>query len=194
MKRIDGASLAARLSAGPRLTVAAVLQIGIDVAGALAALHAAGVVHRDVKPANIVLRRDGRAVLTDLGLARSALFRTVTRLDVAVGTLAYMSPEQAIGRPIDGRADLWSLGVVLYELLADRRPFCGQHEMELIYLLCNVDPPDLRMQAPTIPADLAAIVMRCLAREPEARHADAAALEAALTKMAQRLPGGLPGE
>jgi tRNA A-37 threonylcarbamoyl transferase component Bud32 len=187
MKRIDGASLAARIAGGPRLSVAAVVQIGIDVAGALAALHAAGVVHRDVKPANIVLRRDGRAVLTDLGLARGALFRTVTRLDVAVGTLAYMSPEQAIGRPLDGRADLWSLGVVLYELLAGRRPFSGQHEMELIYLLCNVDPPDLRAQAPTIPGDLVAIVMRCLAREPEARHEGAAALEAALAEVGRRL-------
>ena len=186
MKRIDGPSLAARIADGPRLPRAAVLQIGIDVAGALAALHAAGVVHRDVKPANIVLRRDGRAVLTDLGLARSALFRTVTRLDVAVGTLAYMSPEQAIGRPLDGRADLWSLGVVLYELLSDRRPFAGQHEMELIYLLCNVDPPDLRAHDPTIPADLAAIVMRCLAREPDERHADAAALGAALAEVARR--------
>jgi tRNA A-37 threonylcarbamoyl transferase component Bud32 len=187
MKRIDGASLATRLTVGPRLPVASVVQIGIDIAGALAALHAADVVHRDVKPANIVLRRDGRAVLTDLGLARSALFRTVTRLDVAVGTLAYMSPEQAIGRPIDGRADLWSLGVVLYELLTDRRPFSGQHEMELIYLLCNVDPPDLQAQDPTIPGDLAAIVMRCLAREPQARHADAAALEAALAQVGRRL-------
>jgi len=186
MKRIDGPSLAARITDGPRLPLAAVLQIGIDVAGALAALHAAGVVHRDVKPANIVLRRDGRAVLTDLGLARSALFRTVTRLDVAVGTLAYMSPEQAIGRPLDGRADLWSLGVVLYELLTESRPFAGQHEMELIYLLCNVDPPDLRAHDPTIPADLAAIVMRCLAREPDERHADAAALGAALAEVARR--------
>lgn len=187
MKLIDGAALAARVAAGPRLAVADVLRVGVDVAGALAALHAAGVVHRDVKPANIVLRRDGRAVLTDLGLARGALFRTVTRLDAAVGTLAYMSPEQAIGRPLDGRADVWSLGVVLYELLADRRPFSGQHEMELIYLLCNVDPPDLRALDPTIPAELAAIVMRCLAREPEARHADAAALEAALAAVGRRL-------
>ncbi|MEZ4451398.1 MAG: serine/threonine-protein kinase [Nannocystaceae bacterium] len=175
MKRIDGRSLAA-LVGGGRLAIDRAIEVAADLAGALAALHRAGVVHRDVKPENVVVGGDGRAVLTDLGLARGVLFRTVTRVDVAVGTLAYMSPEQAIGRPIDGRADLWSLGVVLYELLAGRRPFDGQHEMELIYMLCNVDPPPLRELAPDVDEALAAIVHRCLAREPEARHADAEAL------------------
>ncbi|MCA9688628.1 MAG: protein kinase, partial [Myxococcales bacterium] len=180
MKRIDGSSLRTRLGLRPRLSIREAASITRDVAAALAALHRAGVIHRDVKPENIVLRGDGRAVLTDLGLARGQLFRTVTRLDATVGTLAYMSPEQAIGRPLDGRADLWSLGVVLYELLSGQRPFVGQHEMELLYLLCNVDPPPLRELDASIPEPLAEVVHRCLARAPEARYADADALRVAL--------------
>ncbi|MEZ4384962.1 MAG: serine/threonine-protein kinase [Nannocystaceae bacterium] len=186
MKRIDGEPLTARLAGAGRLAPPEALRIAMDIAGALAALHDAGVVHRDVKPANVVVDHKGRAVLTDLGLARGAFFRTVTRLDVAVGTLAYMSPEQAIGRPLDGRADLWSLGVVLYELLGGARPFVGQHELELIYLVCNVDPPALRSLA-AIPEDVEAIVTRCLARQPADRYADAAALRAELARALQRL-------
>ena len=182
MKRIDGRSLAALLAEGP-LPVARALEVAADVAAALGALHRAGIVHRDVKPDNIVLRRDGRAVLTDLGLARGALFRTVTRAEVAVGTLAYMSPEQAIGRPLDGRADLWSLGVVLYELLTGARPFDGAHELALIFAVCNHDPPDPRARRPELSPALCAELLGCLARDPERRPPDADALHAALLRL-----------
>lgn len=165
MQLVDGPSLRAHLVAHGTLSAPAARKLARDVASALEALHAAGVVHRDVKPENILLGPSG-AVLTDLGLVRSILFKTVTRHGASVGTLAYMSPEQCVGRPVDGRTDLWSLGVVLYEVLAGQRPFVGGHELELVYRIHNTSPPPLPA---SVPEDLRALIAHCLAREVERR-------------------------
>ena len=180
MELVEGRSLAAMIRDEGRLPPGVVAAIGSDVARALAALHDAEIVHRDVKPENILVRPDGSAVLTDLGLARSALFRTLTRHDVAVGTLAYMSPEQCVGRPLDGRSDLWSLGVTLYEALTGKRAFDAKHELELVYVIHNVDPEPPSAIVPDAPPGLEATILRCLDREPEARFASARDVEAAL--------------
>ncbi|APR78364.1 serine/threonine protein kinase [Minicystis rosea] len=180
MDLVEGRPLSEILRVEGRLAPATVTAIGADVARALAVLHEAGIVHRDVKPENILVRPDGAAVLTDLGLARSTLFRTLTRHDVAVGTLAYMSPEQCVGRPLDGRSDIWSLGVTLYEALTGARAFDGKHELELVYLIHNVDPKRPSQLVPDLPEALEAAVLRCLSRDPEARFAGAADLLAAL--------------
>ena len=179
MELVKGRSLASALAAG-KLAPARAAAIGRDVAEALAALHDAGVIHRDVKPDNVMLRDDGVAVLTDLGLARSTLFRTMTRHDVAVGTLAYMSPEQCIGRPLEGATDLWSLGATLYEMVTGRRPFVAEHELELVYVIHNVDPEPPSKLAPGVPAALETAILRCLERAPERRYASAKALADAL--------------
>jgi tRNA A-37 threonylcarbamoyl transferase component Bud32 len=191
MELVEGRSLADVIRDEGKLAPGAVASIGADVARALAALHEAEIVHRDVKPENILVRPDGSAVLTDLGLAQSALFRTLTRHDVAVGTLAYMSPEQCVGRPLDGRSDLWSLGVTLYEALTGRRAFDAKHELELVYVIHNVDPERPSAIVPDAPLALEAAILRCLDREPEARFASAGELVAALTAEATAVRGGL---
>jgi hypothetical protein len=175
MELVAGRSLAAVLAEGP-LPTSRALAIAADVADALAALHDAGVIHRDVKPENVVVRADGSAVLTDLGLARSELFRTMTRHDVAVGTLAYMSPEQCVGRPLDGRTDLWSLGATLYELLTGTRPFIAEHELELVYVIHNVDADPPSAKVPGLPPEVDAVVARCLERSLERRYGSARSL------------------
>jgi tRNA A-37 threonylcarbamoyl transferase component Bud32 len=180
MELVPGRSLAERIRAEGPLPAAVVRALGVDVARGLGALHGADIVHRDVKPENILVRPDGVAVLSDLGLARSSLFRTLTRHDVAVGTLSYMSPEQCVGRPLDGRSDLWSLGVTLYQALTGRRAFDGKHELELVYLVHNVDPPRPSAVVPGVPPALEAAILRCLSREPGDRFATARDLEAAL--------------
>ena len=185
MELVDGRSLAELLRERGKLDARAVASIGLDVARALSALHAADIVHRDVKPENILVRPDGSAVLTDLGLARSALFRTLTRHDVAVGTLAYMSPEQCVGRPLDGRSDLWSLGVTLHEAITGRRAFDARHELELVYVIHNVDPPLPSALVAGVPPVLEAVIVRCLARDPEARFAAAGQIEEALGPLAR---------
>jgi tRNA A-37 threonylcarbamoyl transferase component Bud32 len=181
MQLVEGQTLAKVLQARGKLPVAEACRVASEVAQALSALHQAGIVHRDVKGENVVIRADGAAVLTDLGLVRSALFKTVTRLDVAVGTLAYMSPEQCVGRNVDGRSDVWSLGVVLFELLTGARPFFGEHELELVYRIHNSELPPLT----GVPEPVAAIVRRCLERDPEARFATADALAEALAPFAE---------
>lgn len=180
MELVPGRSLARELATASPLPPRRAAEIAREIARGLGALHEAGIVHRDVKPENVMLKTDGTAVLTDLGLARSALFRTMTRQDVAVGTLAYMSPEQCVGRKLDGRSDLWSLGVTLYEMLTGRRPFDAEHELELVYVIHNVDP-----EAPSsgagVPEELSTITMRCLARDPDDRFRTARDVEDALT-------------
>ncbi|MBU8898496.1 protein kinase [Corallococcus sp. M34] len=178
MQLVDGPSLRAHLAARGTLAADEVRTLAHDVASALAALHGAGVVHRDVKPENILLGSQG-AVLTDLGLVRSIVFKTVTRQGAAVGTLAYMSPEQCVGRPVDGRSDVWSLGVVIYELLSGHRPFLGTHELELVYRIHNTPAAPLPS---SVPEDLRALIGRCLSREVEERFQSADALRGALER------------
>ncbi len=178
MQLVDGPSLRGHLATRGVLSADEARTLARDVASALEALHAAGVVHRDVKPENILLGERG-AVLTDLGLVRSIVFKTVTRHGAAVGTLAYMSPEQCVGRPVDGRSDLWSLGVVLYELLGGQRPFVGSHELELVYRVHNTSPPPLPA---SVPEDLRAVIARCLTREVEGRFQSARELCEALSR------------
>ena len=180
-----GLDLADTLAYSGALGAARSAKIACGAADGLAAAHEAGVVHRDVKPENILVRPDGSAVLTDLGLARSALFRTLTRHDVAVGTLAYMSPEQCVGRPLDGRSDLWSLGVTLHEAITGRRAFDARHELELVYVIHNVDPPLPSALVAGVPPVLEAVIVRCLARDPEARFAAAGQIEEALGPLAR---------
>src|SRR5215207_9096835 len=183
MALVDGESLAERLAREPRLPIADARRILADVADALAYAHGRGVVHRDVKPDNIMIDRStGRAVVTDFGIARAAAGDSrLTVTGVAVGTPAYMSPEQALGeREIDGRSDLYSLGVVGYQMLAGAPPFRAANTPAMLVKHLSETPRPLDTLRPDAPSGLAHAIMRALAKKPEHRWRDAEELRAAI--------------
>ena len=158
------------------------LDLAARVARALGAAHDAGFIHRDVKPANILLRADGAPVLTDFGLvllrSDAAAGRRLTAENVIVGTADYMSPEQIVGGPIDGRSDLYSLGVVLYEMLAGHTPFAGRDPYDVLNAHVEQPPPPLPDDVPTAARD---VVHRALEKDPSERFHNAALMADALT-------------
>jgi hypothetical protein len=183
MGYVRGTSLAERLRLEGRLSCGEAHRILAELADALECAHRHGVVHRDIKPANILLDDEsGRAMLADFGISKvqgAADHLTIT--GEVVGTPAYMSPEQALGeREVDERSDIYSLGAVGYVMLAGREPFAGVSSDELLYRRLRHDPPPLRTVAPSVPEDLAAVVMRCLARDRALRWASARELREAL--------------
>ncbi|PYP80845.1 MAG: hypothetical protein DMD35_03300 [Gemmatimonadetes bacterium] len=183
MALVDGESLAQRLSREPQLPIADARRILADVADALAYAHERGVVHRDVKPDNIMIDRvTGRAVVTDFGIARAAAGDSrLTVTGVAVGTPAYMSPEQAIGeRELDGRSDIYSLGVVGYQMLAGATPFRAANTPAMLVKHLSETPRPLHVLRPDAPSALVHAIMRALAKKPEHRWNDAAAFRAAI--------------
>jgi len=185
MELVEGVTLRAMLEKGP-LPPANVVRIGLQVARALAKAHAAGVVHRDLKPDNVMVGEDLHAKVLDFGLAKvtgpgasavetpSAIERgeTATREGVLLGTPQYMSPEQAKGRPIDARSDVFSLGIVLYEMVAGRRPFDGVSVAEVIIAIDRDPPPPLTSIVGTLPAGLVRVIDRCLEKDAARRYAD----------------------
>jgi len=177
----DGETLAARLSHEPegRLPIAEAASIAGQLASALAAAHAAGVVHRDLKPDNMMLARGGRVKLLDFGLAKWAEAPTVTERGVVVGTAAYMAPEQLRGSESGAAGDLWAFGVVLYHMLTGQRPFGGERR-GMVHAILYEDPPPVRDLRPDVPEALERIVSRCLAKEPQERYPDADAILAEL--------------
>lgn len=186
MKYVDGEPLDAILQQGP-MPPARALKILAQVASALDYAHRHNVVHRDIKPSNIIVSAGDRITLTDFGLAKGTGSATLTSSGALVGTPAYMSPEQARGDEIDYRADIYSLGVVAYEMFAGRPPFTG-NPLSIIMAHASQTPPPLRQFRPDLPAGVEAAVMKALAKEPAERYATAgefaAALRQALTKPA----------
>ncbi len=199
MAYVDGESLAARLKRRERLPPEEARRILMETADALGAGHALGIIHRDVKPDNILLEGSrGRTVLTDFGIAKALTSTTgpgtLTATGVAIGTPHYMSPEQAAGdREIDGRSDIYSLGVVGYQMLAGELPFSAPTVPGLLLKQITEQAPNLKDRSPTCPDDLAACVMRSLEKEPEARWPTADALRrrcGAPSNLAARRPIG----
>ena len=162
------------------------LQIVEDVCGALGAAHRAGIVHRDIKPANILVDHDGTVKVVDFGIARTP-DATLTQLGVLVGTLDYMAPEQLTDRAVDGRTDIFAVGVLLYELLANRRPFPGDFHATLAARVHHRDPIPLSDVYPEIDAATAAIVAMALEHDPARRYQDVQALREDLTAARLRL-------
>ena len=188
MGYVEGESLAERIQRDNELPPAEVRRILGAMADALDYAHRQGVIHRDIKPDNILLEDEsGRPMLTDFGIAKaSASQETLTELGTAIGTPHYMSPEQASGeREIDGRSDLYSLGVVGYAMVAGRVPFEGTSAQEVLVQHVTKAPPELGALAPSVPADLAKAIMRCLAKAPEARWPDGASLQDAVSDVGQ---------
>ncbi|MEO8637073.1 MAG: serine/threonine-protein kinase [Gemmatimonadales bacterium] len=193
LRYIPGQSLAERLEAGQQLGIRAALGILIPIADALAHAHQRGVVHRDVKPANILLHQDDDwPFLTDFGVAT---LRTSehSRSEVAkgFGTPAFMAPEQVLGRwDADARTDIYSLGLVAYQALAGRLPFVSETTVGLAVQRTAWDAPPLRKFAPEVPERLAAIIDKCLARDPRKRWRSMAQLRRALERCRARLTAG----
>jgi cephalosporin-C deacetylase-like acetyl esterase len=192
MERLQGSSLRDRLQSGA-LPVGEALKIGVQVADALAAAHAAGIVHRDVKPANIFLTDRGDAKVLDFGVAKlmsaptaggiqseAPTMEQLTTPGTAVGTVAYMSPEQVLGRPADARSDVFSIGVVLYEMATGARPFPGDSTGAVFDAILHKTPTSPVRLNPRTPVELERVVNRCLEKDPAKRWASAAGLRDAL--------------
>ena len=187
MELVEGTPLDQVLARG-RLPVATALDCATQIAAALETAHAHGIIHRDIKPANIVITNDGRAKVLDFGLAklveRSSADVTisgmVTRPGVIMGTVAYMSPEQAQGHHVDARSDVFSFGAVFYEMLTGRRPFAGTSEIGLITSILRDEPPPVRNTRPEVPAEIEPIVTRALAKDPAARYQSVGAMRGEL--------------
>jgi eukaryotic-like serine/threonine-protein kinase len=187
MELVEGTPLNRLLAQRP-LSLDETLDYAVQIASGLEAAHAAGIVHRDIKPANIIITGDGRAKILDFGIAKlitrgpdEVTLTTATRTGVIMGSVSYMSPEQAQGRPVTPRSDVFSFGAVLYEMLAGRRPFSAESDIGLLTAILRDPPPPLRNMRPDIPAEVAAVVDRCLAKDANMRYANAGELHAALT-------------
>jgi len=198
---IDGETLRASLSRS-RLSLREALDMAIQVASAISAAHKAGIVHRDIKPENIMVRRDDRLVkVLDFGLAKlmemharqradsAAPTRAMVKTDagVVMGTVSYMSPEQARGLAVDERTDIWSLGVLLYEMVAGHLPFAGETASDVIAAILKTEPPVLNRYAPDMPAELERIVTKALRKDAEERYQSSKELALDLKSLKQRL-------
>ena len=182
MQLVDGKSLRQLLDSQKRLGPELTIHIGAAIAGALDEAHRAGFVHRDVKPGNILVTSDGRVLLTDFGIAKGLQpgDDDLTSDNVMMGTAKYLSPEQVRGRRLDGRADLYSLGLVLYECLAGRVPFLGETDADTALARLQRDPTDLGHLRPTLPIGLVNLIHKTLARNPAHRPQTGADLRGAL--------------
>jgi len=188
LERVEGESLGDRLARGEFPPLSQVLDIATQTAEALAAAHRAGIVHRDIKPGNLLIGRDGRVQVTDFGIAK-ALGETseLTRSGMVVGSPAYLSPEQLQGLPIDGRSDLFSLGVVIFELVLRRKPFAADSFTALVYQILNVDPAISERDLQAMPHGLADLLRDALAKRREDRVPDAQSFAERLRRVSAAL-------
>ena len=197
---VDGETLRQHLARAP-MELTEVLDVAIQVAGALEEAHAAGIVHRDIKPENVMIRRNGHVKVLDFGLAKlterpaseetdtEAVTRALVQTDagLVLGTSQYMSPEQARGKPVDERTDIWSLGVVLYEMATGRAPFSGETKTDVIVAIAKSEPPALARFVPKAPPELEWIVLKALRKDVDERYQTVKELESDLKKLKQRI-------
>jgi eukaryotic-like serine/threonine-protein kinase len=183
MEYIEGRTLASFLADGGAPTPEQAVELTEKVAAALEAAHQHGIVHRDIKPANIMVTRTGEVKVMDFGIARLQTDATAPQTSSVIGTPAYFSPEQAQGQPVDARSDIYSLGCVLYELLAHRQPFTGDTPVAVAYKQVNEVPPAPSAFNDEVPPALDAVVMKCMAKNPANRYQTAQELIADLERV-----------
>ena len=164
----EGESLKVKIDRGP-LPVEETLDIAIQIARGLEKAHAKGIVHRDIKPANVLITEDGQVKIIDFGLAKLKGHTILTKTGTTLGTVAYMSPEQTKGAKVDQRADIWALGVMLYEMLAGENPFKGDYEQAVMYSIVSEDPEFITKIRSEVPAKMEQILEKALAKNPDKR-------------------------
>jgi len=169
MEFIEGEGLKDRIQKGP-LPIDDLLSLTIQIGEGLHEAHEKGIVHRDIKPGNIMLTSRGQAKILDFGLARLGTHTKITKTDTTLGTAAYMSPEQASGKDVDRRSDIWSLGVVLYEMIVGERPFQGQYEPAVVYSILHDEPEPVTARRSQVPMELERIVGKALAKNSSERY------------------------
>ncbi len=196
MQYVEGGSLRDLLDRHPQLPVDQVLAIGIELADALTRAHHLKIIHRDLKPENVLLTEEGAPLLTDFGVARIGTRTRVTETGSVIGTYSYLSPEACMGEDLDPRTDIWSFGVMLYEMLAGQRPFDASQSTAVLLAILNNPLPDLAALRPDVPLSLADLISRMLQKEREQRVPSVrlvgAALEAILEGGDVALSGILP--
>jgi serine/threonine protein kinase len=200
MEKLEGESLKQRIHRQP-LEVKEVLDIGVQVANALEASHAKGIIHRDIKPGNIFLTKDGPVKVLDFGLAKLSRDHTLatsdntpsddlTAADVVPGTAIYMSPEQARSETLDGRSDLFSFGVMLYEMATGKKPFHGKNTVTTLSAVLRDKPKSPAELNPKVPAELVGIIGKAMQKNRRYRYQNAAAIKADLIALQKRLEAG----
>jgi eukaryotic-like serine/threonine-protein kinase len=187
---IDGENLKQLVEREGALPAKQVVELGLQVASALASAHARGVVHRDVKPQNVILTNEGRPKVTDFGIARSADVESVTLTGTVMGTSEYIAPEQARGELVDFRSDVYSLGAILFELSAGEVPFRGENPVSVAMRHLHEPVPSVRERRPDVPARLDAAIRRAMAKDPEERFGSMGELIAELEACRRGLGDG----
>jgi serine/threonine protein kinase/tetratricopeptide (TPR) repeat protein len=190
MAYYEGMSLKEKIEQGP-FALKDVVNYSIQIASGLQKAHEKGIIHRDLKPANIFITNDDQIKIIDFGLARVAERTLLTKSGTTLGTVPYMSPEQAQGGKVDYRTDIWSLGVVMYEMVTGQRPFKSDYETALVYSIINEDPEPVTGARSGVPMDLERIVRKCLEKEPNDRYQYTDEMIVDLRKVANELSSGV---
>ena len=188
MECVAGGTLADLIRKGGALAPHAAVRVALQLAAALAYAHERGIVHRDLKPQNVLMTPDGDARMADFGIAWAAEATVLTRADMVVGSVGYLSPEQARGEPVDHRTDLYALGVVLYEMLTGVVPFVAESPIAVAMKHATQQPPSPSEANPAVPADLAGVTLKLLSKDPADRYANAATLMADLERLQEGRP------
>ena len=195
MEFVDGESLRERLDREKTLSINSVLSIGYSVCSALEAAHKQGLIHRDVKPGNILINTSKRVMLTDFGIAKALDGdEDLTSENIMMGTAKYLSPEQVRGDSLDARADLYSLGLVMYECLAGKVPFVGKNDTDTALARLHRDATDIAKHRPDVDPDVARIINRLIAREPKDRFSNAAQAGASMRRVIEGRKTSTPAE
>jgi len=189
LEYIEGETLEQRVEKGP-LPLQEALDIGRQIAEGLQAAHSKGIVHRDIKPGNVLITPDGRVKILDFGLALLTERSKLTQVDTTVGTVSYMSPEQTLGSGTDHRTDIWALGVVLYEVVTGQQPFKGDYDKAVMYSILNEEPEPITSLRTGVPMELEVLVGKCLAKAADERYKEASDVVVDIATIKRKLESG----